>query len=395
MMIKLKEGVAIVTAACIALSLSGCKSSVVKETPAIVINVPTETPKIEYGDMPIAVPSEEPQREDYSGSNLLGITTTGVNFRTGYSTDYDIIVTLDGGTAVSLLGRETNGWYHASYNGNTGYICGEYVKVVDLDLLEEQLKDMPSIVPAVQATTDINVRTSPSVGDNRITVVRKGTRLAKAEKLDNGWYRVVYNGEDAYVSGEFVNDTFMVVGEPYKMVYMTQDSTISSTPFGEELYSIPEYELAKVFGETDDFYLVESDAGVGYVKKAQTGTLTGTYVVVDISTQTLTLYRGMEELFSTDVVTGKEDSTPSDIGVFDIDSKQTDAVLKGDDYSCPVKYWMPYNGGEGLHDASWRAVFGGNIYITSGSHGCINMPIDAAERVYKEVSVSDKVLVKK
>ena len=35
-----------------------------------------------------------------------------------------------------------------------------------------------------------------------------------------------------------------------------------------------------------------------------------------------------------------------------------------------------------MHDASWRKEFGGEIYRTNGSHGCINLPEEIAETIY-------------
>jgi lipoprotein-anchoring transpeptidase ErfK/SrfK len=43
---------------------------------------------------------------------------------------------------------------------------------------------------------------------------------------------------------------------------------------------------------------------------------------------------------------------------------------------------MPIYQGIGLHDASWRKKFGGNIYQSDGSHGCINLPRPVAEFTY-------------
>ena len=50
-----------------------------------------------------------------------------------------------------------------------------------------------------------------------------------------------------------------------------------------------------------------------------------------------------------------------------------------------MKYWMPFNGGIGLHDASWRSKFGGEIYKNSGSHGCVNLPRSVAETIYNNI----------
>ena len=57
-------------------------------------------------------------------------------------------------------------------------------------------------------------------------------------------------------------------------------------------------------------------------------------------------------------------------------------MLRGEDYATPVSYWMAVYGNIGIHDATWRRKFGGSIYKTGGSHGCINMPPDKAGELY-------------
>ena len=56
--------------------------------------------------------------------------------------------------------------------------------------------------------------------------------------------------------------------------------------------------------------------------------------------------------------------------------------MRGPGYASPVKFWVPVKGGIGIHDASWRKEFGGDIYQTAGSHGCINTPKDKMEELY-------------
>ena len=126
------------------------------------------------------------------------------------------------------------------------------------------------------------------------------------------------------------------------------------------------------------------------------------FVDVDISEQTTRLYYNYEEVFSTPNVTGK-DKTPTDIGYFDIDSKTKDTYLTSYypngqlEYSTHVDYWMPYNGGEGLHDAPWQNGHFGepDYYHWGGSHGCVNMPLESAAIIYENVDVGTKVLVHK
>ena len=60
-----------------------------------------------------------------------------------------------------------------------------------------------------------------------------------------------------------------------------------------------------------------------------------------------------------------------------IDARMTNYTLKGQDYNSEVSFWLPFNGDVGIHDASWRSEFGGSIYKTRGSHGCVNTPYSA------------------
>jgi hypothetical protein len=46
-----------------------------------------------------------------------------------------------------------------------------------------------------------------------------------------------------------------------------------------------------------------------------------------------------------------------------------------------------------MHDATWRGTFGGDIYIANGSHGCLNLPLDAAAQIYNLVSVREPVII--
>jgi len=108
-----------------------------------------------------------------------------------------------------------------------------------------------------------------------------------------------------------------------------------------------------------------------------------TYVEIDLTNQHLYAFVRGELVLESDIVSGNEAKkmgTPA--GVHPVAYKKTNAVLRGDDYETPVNYWMPFNGGIGMHDATWRKSFGGTIYRTNGSHGCVNMPLKNAKILY-------------
>lgn len=119
-----------------------------------------------------------------------------------------------------------------------------------------------------------------------------------------------------------------------------------------------------------------------------------TYVEINITAQHLYFYVDGKLIIESDFVSGTETNghaTPS--GTYSITYKERDATLNGENYSTPVSYWMPFNMDIGLHDAGWRSKFGGFIYQKSGSHGCINLPVDVAKTIFQYIEKGDPVIV--
>lgn len=117
------------------------------------------------------------------------------------------------------------------------------------------------------------------------------------------------------------------------------------------------------------------------------------YIVVSISKQKLEYYENGELSLTTPVTTGRHNATPK--GNFKVLKKVKNATLKGANYSSFVKYWMAFKGNSfGIHDASWRRNFGNMNYYNNGSHGCINVPLKAVEKLFNKVEVGTPVYVK-
>ena len=118
-----------------------------------------------------------------------------------------------------------------------------------------------------------------------------------------------------------------------------------------------------------------------------------TYVEINLTAQHLLLYVEGEMVLESDFVSGNAArgfDTPA--GIYGITYKERNATLRGQGYSSPVSYWMPFNNNIGMHDASWRSSFGGNIYKTNGSHGCINLPPSVAGEIYGYVEKGTPVI---
>ena len=118
------------------------------------------------------------------------------------------------------------------------------------------------------------------------------------------------------------------------------------------------------------------------------------YVEINLTAQHLFLYKDGKLVIESDFVSGNlARNFGSPTGAYGITYTKKDAVLRGDNYETPVSYWMPFAGNVGMHDATWRSSFGGSIYKYSGSHGCINLPLDAAKVIFENVKKNYPVLV--
>lgn len=124
-----------------------------------------------------------------------------------------------------------------------------------------------------------------------------------------------------------------------------------------------------------------------------------TYVELDLTRQRVWMYVNGNCILNTPCVTGNVAggyATPP--GIFYLTYKTTSTYLEGyngdgSKYKSYVNFWMPFNGGIGFHDASWRSNFGGTIYMTNGSHGCVNLPYSAARTIYNNINTSIPIIL--
>lgn len=239
-----------------------------------------------------------------------------------------------------------------------------------LETTEEKIEESITVIP------DTTLKTEEKLPDSKEEVMNI---------IDNGSIESIY-----YVK----NDTTLAIPS-----FLTESKV-------EEQVTLPKLECLEVYDILDDTCLVKTNEYIGFTTLENLEELTGTFVVVDISSQEVKLYCNNEVILTTPVVTGKP-STPSDKGLFEIYDISHSRYLIGPNYKSYVDIMMKYNGGEGLHDAQyhthedgfrhgWRdaSEFGGDTYLKHGSHGCINMIHDDVMTVSDYVDIGTKVLVK-
>lgn len=118
-----------------------------------------------------------------------------------------------------------------------------------------------------------------------------------------------------------------------------------------------------------------------------------TYVEINITRQHLWFYKDGELIAAGPIVTGNPNRGHGTVtGTYMLNYKQKDAILVGPGYEADVTYWMPFFGSIGIHDASWRYSFGGEIYKTRGSHGCVNAPLHLARKIFDHIEAGVPVI---
>ncbi len=131
------------------------------------------------------------------------ITGSGVNFRSEPATSSEILGCFAKGTVVEVVSSE-NGWCKVVYNGKTGYVSADYIKIGK------------AVKRGIVTGNCVNVRSGPSTENGIVTKVYAGAIL-ELHKLENNWYYINYNGISGYISADYVREykgnTASAIGE--------------------------------------------------------------------------------------------------------------------------------------------------------------------------------------
>jgi uncharacterized protein YgiM (DUF1202 family) len=133
----------------------------------------------EYGNMYLAVNEE--------------VRATGnVHVRTGPSMRFKKLGILMKSATVIRIGIGEDGWSKVLYNGEEGYIASCYLIITRAAKYQE-------VNETVYTIKKTNVRNGPTIEYIKIGELKEGTPITRIGIGDNGWSKVIYNGEEAYI----------------------------------------------------------------------------------------------------------------------------------------------------------------------------------------------------
>lgn len=266
---------------------------------------------------------------------------------------------------------------------------------INLDYEENDLYEKPakrSDDPTLNlALTNLNKYISARISYDKLNVLNGDTIHKWLTVNSDGSVNISDEGVASFV--KTISNAYNTVGKPKTLKTSYGPTvTISGGSYGWKVDAEKEKATIKSLIEAGETTKREPE----FSRKAAShgeNDYGNSYVEVNLTTQHMFVIKNGSKVLDSDFVSGnvaKNWTTPP--GAFPLTYKTRNATLKGEGYSTPVDYWMPFNGGIGFHDAPWRSAFGGQIYRTSGSHGCVNLPPAIARQLYDYVDSGFPVL---
>ena len=266
---------------------------------------------------------------------------------------------------------------------------------INLDYEENDLYEKPakrSDDPTLNlALTNLNKYISARISYDKLNVLNGDTIHKWLTVNSDGSVNISDEGVASFV--KTISNAYNTVGKPKTLKTSYGPTvTISGGSYGWKVDAEKEKATIKSLIEAGETTKREPE----FSRKAAShgeNDYGNSYVEVNLTTQHMFVIKNGSKVLESDFVSGnvaKNWTTPP--GAFPLTYKTRNATLKGEGYSTPVDYWMPFNGGIGFHDAPWRSAFGGQIYRTSGSHGCVNLPPAIARQLYDYVDSGFPVL---
>ena len=227
----------------------------------------------------------------------------------------------------------------------------------------------------------------------------------------NDWQFTYQDGSGiyGYELSEFVDNYRLKLPENYIEDFVSElhsrfDTTTNSytftAPDGETSKTVPYKTFGLTLKDSDEVEAINEALDSKISVTMRIPSMSGyedigeDKILISIDDQHIWVYFDGELWNESDVVTGRQNVHDTPKGVFYITECINGKYLRGADYKTWVNKWMRLtNSGIGLHDATWRSSFGGNIYTYNGSHGCINLPKKFAYDLYEHAYVGLPVII--
>lgn len=314
---------------------------------------------------------------------------------------------------------------YVDWNPKQGYFTNPGVKGTQIDktILVQEIKNAITSLADTLNFEEKNCYVLQKIDEND---ERMGKAVAQLNKISQSVVNYNFGGQTEVCNGDTIRN-WLSLDENYGVVidsekareyidtlgdkYNTYKTTRQFTTHGGKVIEITKGDYGWRMNRadmTEDLVATVQQGGAHtkeplWLQTANTMSAQdwgNTYVEINLSAQYLYFYKDGQIIVESNLVSGNVSAghtTPG--GIYSLKWKEKDRILRGQiqedgkpEYETPVSFWMPFNGGIGMHDATWRGSFGGSIYLTNGSHGCINLPYSKAEAIYENITSGTPII---
>lgn len=121
------------------------------------------------------------------------------------------------------------------------------------------------------------------------------------------------------------------------------------------------------------------------------------YTEVCLEHQKVYVFRNGKLKFSCRCISGRPvEGRTTPLGAFFVKEHREEYTMTGEDYETHVKNWVRITWtGTGFHPATWQpwSRWTKDLYKTKGSHGCINLSAEDAQKIYDMVPYREAVFI--
>lgn len=142
-------------------------------------------------------------------------TTDALNLRAGAGTSFTVVTVMPRGASVTLTGRSANGFYQLSWNGQTGWASGQYLKLRSpIPGPTPPAQTPPPPPPTTQppasprgtaVTTDaLNLRAGASTTQRVIAVMPAKSPVVLTGRSQNNFLELSYSGKTGWAHRDYL-----------------------------------------------------------------------------------------------------------------------------------------------------------------------------------------------
>ena len=274
-------------------------------------------------------------------------------------------------------------------------LAGQIMHVYDKDLKIHVYDDLTIPISREQLEQMVTMNDDLTFTVNEEMVDEIVADLGRKYPRVNNHRRALYSGSGKIVYVGVEEDVFNYTFDADLTRQHLLDSLVAAEdtlcPVGwiRQARTIKEEDIdedSTVFSEPSIPGLTVNEFGVG----TPAG---GTYIEISIDDQHLWYYEKGELILESDVITGYQGIWDTPCAVFSVCNKDEDWNLLEGGSVCD--YWVGFWGQTyGIHDAyRWRTKYGSDYYTYTGSHGCVNAPLETAKELYERVEIGIPCIV--